>query len=167
MPLTKIFTSSTLRRIENSLVTFLRITPATPQRIFIEYLLGMFLSTSIADGDMEFLRNKVVKISLLDSGTSWSIIYFNGKLSVLSVATNEPKANDEDIIISGTLRSFFLLLTRQEDPDTLFFHRKLSIEGDTELGIEVKNLLDSIEMGAVPTAFQDLLARAGKMTIHS
>lgn len=167
MPLTKIFTSSAKRRIEKSLVTFLRITPATPQRVFIEYLLGMFLSTSIADGDLEFLRNKVVKISLLDSGASWSIIYFNRKLSVLSVATNETTESDEDIIISGTLRSFFLLLTRQEDPDTLFFHRKLSIEGDTELGIGVKNLLDSIEMGPVPTSFQHLLENARKLTLHS
>ena len=38
------------------------------------------------------------------------------------------------------------MLLRQEDPDTLFFHRRLSIEGDTELGLLVKNLLDRIEL---------------------
>ena len=29
--------------------------------------------------------------------------------------------------------------------DTLFFNRKLHIEGDTELGLITKNLLDSVE----------------------
>jgi predicted lipid carrier protein YhbT len=34
---------------------------------------------------------------------------------------------------------------RQEDPDTLFFNRTLDIEGDTELGLIVKNMLDAVE----------------------
>jgi len=37
------------------------------------------------------------------------------------------------------------MMLREEDPDTLFFNRKLVIEGDTELGLIVKNLLDSID----------------------
>jgi predicted lipid carrier protein YhbT len=39
-----------------------------------------------------------------------------------------------------------LLARRQEDPDTLFFSRRLSMEGDTELGLLVKNTIDSIEL---------------------
>ena len=31
----------------------------------------------------------------------------------------------------------------QVDPDTLFFRRKLAIEGNTELGLTLKNFLDS------------------------
>ncbi|SNB73692.1 SCP-2 sterol transfer family protein [Kingella negevensis] len=37
------------------------------------------------------------------------------------------------------------MMTREEDPDTLFFNRKLQIEGDTELGLITKNLLDCVE----------------------
>jgi len=37
------------------------------------------------------------------------------------------------------------MMLREEDPDTLFFKRKLQIEGDTELGLITKNLLDSVE----------------------
>ena len=33
----------------------------------------------------------------------------------------------------------------EDDPDTLFFNRDLSIEGDTELGLVVKNMLDAVE----------------------
>ena len=39
-----------------------------------------------------------------------------------------------------------LLARRLEDPDTLFFSRRLSMEGDTELGLLVKNTLDAIEL---------------------
>ncbi|MGL4614462.1 MAG: ubiquinone anaerobic biosynthesis accessory factor UbiT, partial [Shewanella sp.] len=43
-----------------------------------------------------------------------------------------------------------LVAGAKEDPDTLFFQRKLSIQGDTELGLEVKNLLLSIEFSTMP-----------------
>ena len=33
---------------------------------------------------------------------------------------------------------------RREDPDTLFFTRRLVLEGDTALGLEIKNALDAL-----------------------
>lgn len=50
-----------------------------------------------------------------------------------------------ELAIGATLRDFIALALREEDPDTLFFARRLTIEGDTELGLIVKNLLDSID----------------------
>lgn len=50
-----------------------------------------------------------------------------------------------DVIISGELQSFIELLGGKEDPDALFFQRRLNMEGDTETGVHVKNLLDSLE----------------------
>ena len=50
-----------------------------------------------------------------------------------------------DVTISGNLKSFLELLRRKEDPDALFFQRRLNMEGDTETGIHVKNLLDALE----------------------
>ena len=38
------------------------------------------------------------------------------------------------------------LAMRKEDPDTLFFSRRLSMQGDTELGLLLKNTLDSLEL---------------------
>ncbi|HEY9098933.1 MAG TPA: SCP2 sterol-binding domain-containing protein [Thiobacillus sp.] len=54
-----------------------------------------------------------------------------------------------DLTISATARDFLLLLSRREDPDTLFFSRRLVSEGDTELGLTVKNLLDALDPEAV------------------
>ena len=53
-----------------------------------------------------------------------------------------------DLVISAPLSALARIATRQDDPDTLFFHRRLQITGDTELGLVVKNLLDSIELPA-------------------
>lgn len=50
-----------------------------------------------------------------------------------------------DVRIRGEFADFWRLATRAEDPDTLFFQRALSIEGDTERGLLVKNLLDALE----------------------
>ena len=38
------------------------------------------------------------------------------------------------------------MATRRVDPDTLFFERRLSIDGDTETGLRLKNLLDAVEL---------------------
>lgn len=44
----------------------------------------------------------------------------------------------------------------------LFFQRRLLIEGDTELGLEVKNVMDAIELDTMPkglrTAIQQMAA---------
>ncbi len=50
-----------------------------------------------------------------------------------------------DSRISGELADFWLLATRAEDPDTLFFNRRLNIEGSTEVGLTIKNLLDALD----------------------
>jgi predicted lipid carrier protein YhbT len=50
-----------------------------------------------------------------------------------------------DVRISGTLHDFWQLASRSEDPDTLFFHRRLAIEGETEAGLYLKNLLDGMD----------------------
>ena len=43
-------------------------------------------------------------------------------------------------------RGISSLLAREEDADTLFFSRRLLMEGDTELGLLVKNTLDAVEL---------------------
>jgi len=49
-----------------------------------------------------------------------------------------------DVIVRASLGDYLALALRSEDPDTLFFSRRLLIEGDTALGLVVKNALDSI-----------------------
>ncbi|HEX2492199.1 MAG TPA: SCP2 sterol-binding domain-containing protein [Steroidobacter sp.] len=52
------------------------------------------------------------------------------------------------VTIRGPVRDFIALALRQEDPDTLFFQRRLAVEGETETGVHLKNLLDGWEYDA-------------------
>ena len=49
-----------------------------------------------------------------------------------------------DVTVRASLADYLALALRREDPDTLFFTRRLVIEGDTELGLQVKNALDAL-----------------------
>lgn len=46
----------------------------------------------------------------------------------------------------ASVRDFMLLAAREEDADTLFFGRRLVVEGDTEAALLVKNTLDALEL---------------------
>lgn len=72
-----------------------------------------------------------------------------------------------EVTFTATAEDFVRLGLRIEDPDTLFFNRRLMIEGNTDLGLRVKNMLDGLDLdeigGALPfplrNAFTLLRAR--------
>jgi predicted lipid carrier protein YhbT len=84
------------------------------------------------------LDGKSVEIHITDADAHLRFGIEAGRL----VASSAPRC---DVVIRGALAEFWQLATRAEDPDTLFFHRRLSIEGDTETGLHVKNLLDALD----------------------
>jgi predicted lipid carrier protein YhbT len=49
------------------------------------------------------------------------------------------------VTMRGAVNDFVALALRREDPDTLFFQRRLVVEGETETGLHLKNLLDGWE----------------------
>lgn len=51
-----------------------------------------------------------------------------------------------DATITATRRDFLALALREEDSDTLFFTRRLLMEGNTEVGLLVRNLLDAVDV---------------------
>ena len=106
--------------------------------------LSLVFKEALEDGDFEFLTDKWLTITIRDLDLSWSISYQNERLVVAD------KTVDTDVSFSGNLNDLVLITGRKEDPDTLFFQRRLLIEGDTELGLEVKNLMDSVDFDALP-----------------
>ncbi len=65
-----------------------------------------------------------------------------------------------DVTFTATAQDLARLTLRLEDPDTLFFNRRLLIEGDTDLGLRVKNMLDGVELEAVARAMPAGIGRA-------
>ncbi|WP_086983174.1 ubiquinone anaerobic biosynthesis accessory factor UbiT [Vibrio aphrogenes] len=112
-------------------------------KVLLEGLQRVF-HEALEDGDFEFLQDRWLKVSISDLNLSWMISYQDEKL----IVSQSPQS--QDVSFSGTLNDLVLIAGRKEDPDTLFFQRRLKIEGDTELGLEVKNLMDSLDLDSLP-----------------
>ncbi len=100
----------------------------------------------LPEDSLELLDGRSFLIDVLDTGGRASFTYRNGLFRPLFTAPETP-----DLAFRANLSAFLQLVARQEDPDTLFFNRTLTIEGDTELGLVVKNMLDAVEWPTMPS----------------
>ncbi len=125
--------------------------PFFMQKLALQALLQRVLKEALTDGDCDFLQNRWLRINIEDIDLSWNYT-LDANLNI-----RVAKSPQADVTIRGSLKSFLFLAAREEDPDTLFFQRDLIIEGDTELGLQVKNLLDSLEQENLPPELQFLL----------
>ena len=106
-------------------------------------VLNRVFASALRDGELDYLQDRTVRIHVRDMRLSFCMTLQQGRLAA-SRAKNMP-----DLSITGTLHAFLLLAARREDTDTLFFQRRLRMEGDTELGLEVKNFLDGLDVDAL------------------
>ncbi len=104
----------------------------------------------VEEGDFDFIEDRCLKIHITDLDVSFYISFDGEQLTATS-------PRHFDVEFQGSSKAFLKLASRQEDPDTLFFQRSLMIEGDTELGLGVKNLLDSLELEQLPIPAQKLV----------
>ncbi len=64
--------------------------------------------------------------------------------------------------LRASARDFAALAAREADADTLFFNRRLVVEGDTEVALLVKNSLDGIEAPRTRAILRRALRITGK-----
>lgn len=102
--------------------------------------LNKILSQQLDDGDIDFLNHRRLSIKVKDIGISYCISLSQGRL--VTVMTS----GSDDLMIEASVYDFLLLAGREEDPDTLMFQRRLLMQGDTELGLELKNFLDGLDI---------------------
>lgn len=125
------------------------------QRIMLEKTLLHVFREALQEGELNFLIGHYLKIHIIDMNCTW---YFTNINKTIVVRKNAPAT----ITISGQLSSFAQLIARCTDPDTLFFQRKLMIEGDTEMGLQIKNLLDDIDPETLPIPFSKAIDMTSK-----
>jgi predicted lipid carrier protein YhbT len=94
----------------------------------------------------EALYGKSFLITVEDLGLHLRFVCDQGKFKPQMAAQSSESI--ADVRLSALAVDFFQLASGMEDADTLFFRRKLKIEGDTELGVAVKYWLDASERPA-------------------
>lgn len=113
--------------------------PQLPHSVMMSVLLTLLLRDLFDPRDAERVQGKVVCLNVRDAGV---------RIKLRIEPHGYAPCHDRDephVTISAGAREFLLLALRKEDPDTLFFDRRLCIEGDTELGLVVKNALDRVD----------------------
>ena len=130
--------------------------PAALQRWPLQQALRHLLDGAWREGCFDSLQGRWLRLWVRDLNIGWCLTATPSGLLLRAEAPVE-------VTISGNWREFLLLASRQEDPDTLFFRRRLQIEGDTELGLQVKNLLDSLDPDQLPAPLWSALQQVGQV----
>ena len=113
--------------------------PALPPRLILVQTLNQMLRRGLLPADMNQFAGRHFQLDVLDLGIS---IRFSADTQRFT-AENYPGA--PDLRLAANSADYLRMILREEDPDTLFFNRKLQIEGDTALGLATKNLLDCVD----------------------
>ena len=131
--------------------------PAFPGSVLLAAGLNLAFGNQLPP-DLEPLRGKVIALRASDAGLIFEV-EVTGTGFVAARRAGPPA-----VTISAGLWDFMRLARRRTDPDTLFFARRLVIEGDTELGLLLKNRLDALDLSALlttPPRPRDLFAALG------
>lgn len=126
-------------------------------RLLLPGMIQQALAHRIDEGSLDFLGGHVVGIGVTDLGIAWKFTLDERARRIRSAG------EAADASIQGDSAALLLLASQRIDPDTLFFRRRLALEGDTELGLHLKNVLDTLEPEDLPPPLARFLDHAGRM----
>ena len=111
--------------------------PPQPPAFALAAALDHWLLPRLADDARRALTDRIVAIAVTDLGLTLRL-----KLDArgFGVAGDGPAA----LRIAADAPVYWRLVRGQDDADRLFFERALVMEGDTEMGLVLKNTLDAI-----------------------
>jgi len=128
-----------------------RVIPYSVQKPLLSVALNQAFREPLQHGELDFLEGAKIRIKVTDLCIDWLISVGSEQFTPID------RELKDDVCISGESPDFILLATRQADPDALFFQRRIRIEGDTELGLGVKNTMDSMDWEDLPMPLRRLL----------
>jgi O2-independent ubiquinone biosynthesis accessory factor UbiT len=130
----------TLPRVPTVLGALAARLPQYPPSALLSLGLNLFARGVFPPDDAARLENKVIALCVRDAGLRLTLRITRAGYE--ACATSTPA----EATVTADARDFLLLALGNVDPDTLFFDRRLLIEGDTEVGLLVKSALDRIPL---------------------
>lgn len=118
-----------------------RLPPQPPAWLFVQGL-NRILAPQLPEDVRQALFARRLRLRVEDAGLAIDFSW-QGKAFEMARHGAQP-----DLTIGACAHDLVLMARRQEDPDTLFFCRRLVLEGDTELGLLFKNTLDGLDASA-------------------
>lgn len=150
---------ATALRLPKTVGDVLSRLPAYPGSLLFVTALNLALAQQLGDDVGALLKGKKLRLCVTDARVAFDFAWVNdGGVGRFVARHAAPAHTTTDLTISASAHDFVLLAQRKEDPDTLFFSRRLAMEGDTELGLLVKNTIDAIELPVLGRLRERLLA---------
>ena len=131
----------------------LRAIPAPLHSRTLSLILNRILADALQYRELDFLEGRILQITISDLSLEYRLTLSSGRLTAADTH------RQPDVHFGGKLKEFMLLALNQEDPDTLFFQRRLQLEGDTELGLEIKNFLYTLDEDLLPHTVRKIAER--------
>ena len=132
-------TPSSSRLVPSPIGSLLSRLPKFPGSVLLVSALNVGLADQLPEDVRQMLAGKKLRIHVRDAMLTFDFTWSGDGFAARG------DGGSADLTISASAYDFMQLAQRREDPDTLFFSRRLSMEGDTELGLVVKNTLDALE----------------------
>ncbi|HEY0826171.1 MAG TPA: SCP2 sterol-binding domain-containing protein [Ramlibacter sp.] len=114
--------------------------PAYPGSLLLTTALNAGLAPHLPSDVAQLMTRRKFRIHVRDARIAFDFTWTGSRFAPLA------RQAQTDLTISASGPDFVRMARREEDPDTLFFSRRLLMEGDTELGLVVKNTLDALEL---------------------
>lgn len=134
-----------------------KIMPTKVENYFVLHQVKRLSQPFMDDGEIDFLDNKVAEVEIRDLSAKWYFTKIGQQLVMLDIAEAQSISPEPDVVFSASVDALVLMASQKVDPDTLFFNRKLKITGDTELGLEIKNLFDQFDLELLDKPFRKIL----------
>jgi predicted lipid carrier protein YhbT len=136
--------------------TPLRLLPPPIVRKATERLLERVLAGPFATGVLDDMAGRTLGVEVTDLDLRWVVRVGTRRLERVDVE------GEAEATVRGSATDLLLLAARLEDADTLFFHRRLQLTGDVELGLAIRNLLDQLPWEAIPLGLRVALNRGAR-----
>ena len=112
--------------------------PVQPPSFVLAHLLDRVLLPRLQADARAALSGRTVEVAVSDLGLRVRLQLGAGGFGVAAARSVTA------LRIVAPVRSYWRLLRGEDDADRLFFERALVMEGDTEMGLVLKNTLDAI-----------------------
>lgn len=117
---------------------FVAALPTQPPSFVLALALDRVLMPQLSADVRELLQQRTVELLVSDLGV-------RARVRLTPAGFRVAPAGSEAVVrISAPLDTYWRLARGTDDADRLFFERALMMEGDTELGLVIKNTLDAI-----------------------
>lgn len=112
--------------------------PTQPPSLALALVLDKLLVPRLPADARRALSGRPVEVAVTDLGLTFKLLL--GARGFTVARTRAAPA----VRIAADAHAYWRLLRGQDDADRLFFERALVMEGDTEMGVVLKNTLDAI-----------------------